>query len=182
MASNHQLESIVLGGGCFWCLDAAYKLVKGVVSVMQGYAGGVTPSPTTEQVYTGATGHAEVVQLQFDPKILTLSDILDIFWTLHDPTSLNRQGPDIGPEYRSIILYSTEAQKRVAEASIQQVAKLWDKPIVTELKPLDEFYPAEEYHQNYFNRNPNQGYCSAVVKTKVDKFLKKFSDLLKSQV
>lgn len=177
MASNHQFESIVLGGGCFWCLDAAYKLVKGVVSVVQGYAGGVIPNPTTEQVYTGRTGHAEVVQLQFDPKTVTLADILDIFWTLHDPTSVNRQGPDIGPEYRSIILYSTEAQNKVAEKSIQQVAKLWDKPIVTELKPLDEFYPAEDYHQNYAINRPD--YCQIVINPKLQKLRNKFASYLK---
>jgi len=167
-SSDKPTESIVLGGGCFWCLEAAYQLVNGVTAVTSGYAGGHWPDPTYERVSTGTTGHAEVVKVEFDPGIITLEQIMDVFWTIHDPTSLNRQGADVGTQYRSIILYEPEQRERV-EASLKAAQKLVDAPIVTELKPLDHFYVAEADQQNYFKNNPDAAYCQVVINPKLKK-------------
>jgi peptide-methionine (S)-S-oxide reductase len=172
-----------LGGGCFWCLEAVYDEIEGVISVESGYAGGHKPNPTYEEVCTGRTGHAEVVQITFDPQVITFRDLLDIFFSIHDPTTPNRQGADVGPQYRSIILYHNEDQRRIAEETIAALnaAKIWSAPIVTEVKPFTEFWMAEEYHQEYFAKNPYQGYCMAVVAPKVMKARKQFSERLKSK-
>lgn len=172
-------ESITLGGGCFWCLDAGFRLIEGVTSVVSGYAGGQTTDPSYYQVASGETGHAEVVQVEFDPAIISLKDILDIFWAMHNPTTLNYQGNDKGTEYRSIILFNNNAQKAIVERSISEVAKLWDDPIVTELKLLEVFYPAEDEHQNYFEKHPEQGYCQVIINPKLAKLRKTFTDRLK---
>ncbi len=174
-------ESIVLGGGCFWCLDAAYRRVKGVESVVSGYTGGHWPDPTYERVCGGTTGHAEVVKVDFDPAVLSLETILEIFWTLHDPTTLNRQGNDAGTQYRSIILFNSAKQEELVRESIEQTAKkLWGDKITTEVVPLEKFYPAEDYHQDYFNKNPEQGYCQVIINPKLAKLTKKFAQLLKN--
>jgi peptide-methionine (S)-S-oxide reductase len=176
------MEQATLGGGCFWCLEAVFELVNGVSKVVSGYAGGTVPNPSYEQVCTGTTGHAEVVQVSFDPAIISYGDILDGFFASHDPTTLNRQGADVGTQYRSIILYQGPEQEQVAEQRIRQLneASIWGKPIVTEVVPLETFYPAEDYHQGYFRNNPGQGYCQAVVAPKVAKFRKAFSVRLKT--
>lgn len=171
-------ESIVLGGGCFWCLEASYQLIRGVTKVTSGYAGGSVPNPTYYAVATGKTGHAEVVKVEFDPDIISLSDILDVFWAIHDPTTLNRQGNDVGTDYRSIILYVGDNQKKVTEESIKAVAKLWPNPIVTELEPLEKFYQAEPEHQNYFKNHPAQAYCQVVINPKLEKLRAKFAEKL----
>ncbi len=171
------MEQIVFGGGCFWCFDAAYKLVRGVSQVEQGYAGGRLPNPTYEDVCTGTTGHAETVRVTFDSSVIALNDILDIFWTIHDPTTLNRQGHDIGSEYRSIVLYSDEAQKTAVEASKESVQAIWNNAIVTEIKPLDAFYPAEDYQNDYEKNRPD--YCQIIINPKLKKLREKFSSLLK---
>lgn len=170
-----------LAGGCFWCLEAVYDELKGVEDVVSGYAGGHVPHPSYERVCTGETGHAEVVQIKFDPQVISFNEILKVFFTIHDPTTLNRQGADVGTQYRSAIFYHTPEQKTVAEQTIEEItaAKIWDKPIVTEITPFKEFYPAEDYHQEYFKRNPYQGYCQMVVAPKVAKFRQKFEDKLK---
>ena len=160
-------ERITLGGGCFWCLDAGYRQIRGVEDSVSGYAGGQWPDPSYERVCSGTTGHAEVVQITFDPAIVSLDDILNVFWTVHNPTTPNRQGYDVGSQYRSIILYENDSQKTVAEASRDAAQKLWDDPIVTEIKALDVFYKAEEYHQNYFNKNPQAAYCQAIINPKL---------------
>lgn len=170
-------RSIVLGGGCFWCLDAAYRAVTGITSCVSGYAGGSVPNPTYEQVSTGATGHAEVVRLTYDEHI-TLEDILKVFWTIHDPTTPNRQGHDIGTQYRSCIYYENADDATVIQQSIENTQKLWSQPIVTEVKQLDAFYPAEEYHQNYFAKNPEAGYCQAVINPKLQKLHQQAAELL----
>lgn len=173
-------ETIILGGGCFWCLDAAYRRVKGVEKVVSGYAGGQWPDPSYERVTTGTTGHAEVVQLSFDSQAIALKTILEIFWTIHDPTTLNRQGNDVGTQYRSIILYNSPEQQVAIEQSVKETAtKLWGDAITTELIPLEKFYPAESYHQDYFNKNPEQGYCQVIINPKLQKLIKKFAQLLK---
>lgn len=173
-------ESIVLGGGCFWCLDALYRRVIGVTSVVSGYAGGEREFPTYWDLHSPDNTHAEVVQVTFNPAEISLKTILQIFWTMHDPTTLNQQGYDIGIEYRSIILYSSEAQKNEIEKSIESTAeKLWTKPVTTEVKPLDTFWKAEEEQQDYFNKNPERGYCQIIINPKVAKLKKKFSELLK---
>jgi len=164
-------KTAVLGGGCFWCLEAVYELEPGVAEVENGYAGGSTKNPSYEQVGSGLTGHAEVVKIRYDPAVLDYARLLEIFWIVHDPTSLNRQGADIGEQYRSIILYGDEEERRQAEAALREIAKKYSDPIVTELEPLREYWPAEEYHQDYFRRNPDQAYCRFVVKPKVDKYL-----------
>lgn len=171
------MEKIVLGGGCFWCLDAAYKLIKGVTIVQQGYAGGTLANPTYEQVCSGITGHAEVVQVQFDPQIIKLENILDIFWIIHDPTTLNRQGYDIGTEYRSIILFCNEKQKPIIEMSLQKAQKVWENPIVTEIKPLEKFHPAEDYQNDY--ETSRSDYCQIIINPKLNKLRQKFMYLLK---
>ena len=170
-ASPH-VETAVFGGGCFWCLDAQFKLVNGVKSVVSGYAGGTTKNPTYEQVCSETTGHAEVIQVEFDPAVVTYADLLRKFFHAHDPTTLNRQGPDVGTSYRSIILYRDANQKAVAEAVRSEAQKDWPDPIVTEIVPLQAFYRAEDYHQDYFAKNPTQGYCRMVVAPKVKKFEK----------
>jgi peptide-methionine (S)-S-oxide reductase len=176
-----QTEVATLAGGCFWCLEAVYDQLKGVESVVSGYAGGARPNPTYEQVCTGATGHAEVVHITYDPQIITFRDLLDVFFTIHDPTTLNRQGADVGTQYRSAIFYHDDAQRSVAEQVIAELdaAGVWDAPIVTEVTPLTAFYPAEDYHQEYFARNPYQPYCRAVVAPKVAKFRKQYLERLK---
>ena len=169
-------DKATLAGGCFWCLEAVYEDLKGVEKVVSGYAGGRGANPSYEAVCTGTTGHAEVVQITYDPAVITFQDLLEIFFTIHDPTTLNRQGADAGTQYRSAIYYHTPAQKAEAEAAIRDLAarNLWDAPIVTEITPLDVFYPAEKYHQHYFARNPGQGYCQSVVAPKVAKARKEF--------
>lgn len=162
-------ETVVLGGGCFWCLEAAYELVPGVLDVENGYAGGSRENPSYEQVGTGLTGHAEVVKIRYDPKVVTLDELLDLFWKIHDPTTLNRQGADIGTQYRSIILYSSPEQESAARASMAKAASHFKNPLVTELKPLEAYWKAEGYHQDYFRLNPNQAYCQIVVAPKADK-------------
>ena len=162
-------ERAVLGGGCFWCVEAAYKGLPGVKSVVSGYAGGSKPNPTYEEVCSGATGHAEVVQIAFDPAVVSYEKILEHFWKVHDPTTLNRQGADVGSQYRSIILVAGEAQRKAAEASRKDAAKGLDRKIVTQIEPLRDFYPAEEYHQDYYKKNPYAGYCSFVIRPKLKK-------------
>lgn len=174
-------ETITLAGGCFWCLEAVFDEVKGVLSVDSGYANGHISNPSYREVCTGRTGHAEAVQIKFDPTIVALRDLLNIFFVIHDPTTLNRQGADVGTQYRSGIYYHSEDQKRTAEQVIRdlEAQKIWDNPIVTEVEPLRSFYIAEEYHQEYFAKNPYQPYCIAVVAPKVSKFRKHFMKLLK---
>jgi peptide-methionine (S)-S-oxide reductase len=179
--SDQKLEVATLGGGCFWCLDAIYRDVAGVARVVSGYAGGHVANPTYEQVCGKRTGHAEVVQVWFDPAVISYDDILYIFWRIHDPTTLNRQGNDVGPQYRSAIFYHDAAQKTAAERTRAQAEaeRVWRDPIVTEIAPFDVFYEAEGYHQDYFSNNPNQPYCVYVVDPKVRKFRKSFQDKLK---
>lgn len=170
-------EQATLGGGCFWCLEAVFELVRGVNKVVSGYAGGGVANPTYQQVCSGDTGHAEVVQVTFDPAQVTFRELVDIFLTVHDPTTLNRQGPDEGTQYRSAIFYHSPAQKQVAEEAIKEAAAagLWSKPIVTQIAPLEVFYPAEDYHQGYFRSHPGQSYCRAVIEPKVVKFRKQYA-------
>lgn len=172
-------ESIVLAGGCFWCLDAAFRLINGVSEVVCGYAGGTADTADYYKVGSGTTGHAEVVRVHFDTSIISLVDILDIFWVIHNPTTLNRQGNDQGPQYRSAIFYQDGQQKSTALESINKVQRLWPDPIVTELAPLKAFYPAEEYHQDYFNKNPSQGYCQIIINPKLKKLREHFASRLK---
>lgn len=176
------LEVATLAGGCFWCLEAVYLDLKGVTKVESGYAGGKVVNPSYNQVCAGTTGHAEVVQITFDPQMASFEDLLKIFFTIHDPTTLNRQGYDVGTQYRSAIYFHSPEQKATAERVIAELdaEHLWDNKIVTEVTPLDIFYRAEEYHQNYFARNPEQGYCRAVVAPKVAKFRKLFLNKLKA--
>jgi peptide-methionine (S)-S-oxide reductase len=173
------MEKFVLGGGCFWCLDSAYAQFAGVTDVTCGYTGGITVNPSYEQVCEGNTQHAEVVSVEFDPAVITSEQILDIFFTLHDPTQLNRQGNDVGTQYRSAMFYASEEQKKLFESAIERAKEIWGDGIVTEVVQLPEFYRAEEYHQDFFAKNPNQGYCVAVVAPKVNKVRSKFSHLLK---
>jgi peptide-methionine (S)-S-oxide reductase len=176
-----QREVATLAGGCFWCLEAAFQDLKGVENVQSGYAGGRVANPSYEDVCTGTTGHAEVVQITFDPQVVSFEDLLHVYFTIHDPTTLNRQGADVGTQYRSAIFYHSPEQKATAERVIAELLaqKLWDEPVVTELKPLTAFYPAEEYHRDYFRRNPTQGYCRAVIAPKVAKVRKLYFDRLK---
>ncbi len=162
-------ETATIGGGCFWCIEAVYKRVEGVLSVTSGYAGGATPNPTYRDVSTGGTGHAEVTQIEYDADVISFGDLLDIFWKAHDPTSLNRQGADVGPQYRSIILYHSDQQRRIAEASKQAAQPHFTEPIVTEIEALESFYPAEDYHQDYYEMNPSAGYCRLVIDPKLKK-------------
>lgn len=182
MSEKENLQVATLGGGCFWCLEAVYVELKGVEKVVSGYAGGHVPNPTYEQVCGKRTGHAEVVQVTFDPEVISYREILELFFTIHDPTTLNRQGADVGPQYRSVIYYHDEGQKETAEAVMQAITaeKVWSDPLVTELEPLDIFYPAEAVHQNYYARNPYQGYCRVVIAPKVAKLRKYHLDKLKS--
>ena len=169
-----------LAGGCFWCLEAVFQQLKGVSKVTSGYAGGKRPNPTYEQVCTGATGHAEVVQIEFDPAVIRYRDLLDVFFTIHDPTTLNQQGADVGTQYRSAIFFHTPEQQRDANDAIAEAQTTWDDPIVTEIVPLTQFYPAEEYHKDYYVRNPNQGYCRVVIAPKVAKARQHFFEKLKA--
>ena len=180
----NRLEQATLAGGCFWCLEAVYQDLRGVEKVVSGYAGGHVPNPSYQQVCSGETGHAEVVQLSYDPAVISYDDLLYVFWRVHDPTTLNRQGNDVGTQYRSAIFYHDEEQKRRAERSLAETeaSGLWPGKFVTTLEPLGAFYPAEAYHQNYFRLNPNQPYCTFVVDPKVRKFRKEFRDQLKETV
>jgi peptide-methionine (S)-S-oxide reductase len=170
-------ESLVVGGGCFWCTEGCYNIVPGVVKVTSGYAGGTVENPTYEQVCTKKTGHAEVIKIDYDPSKLSVKDLIDLFWYVHDPTTLNRQGNDEGPQYRSTIMYANDAQKAAAEQSIKEHAKEFDAPIVTEVVPLKKFYPAEDYHQKFGEKNPYQGYVCAIVKPKIEKFKHKLAEI-----
>ena len=174
-------EVATLAGGCFWCLEAVFDDLQGVLDVVSGYAGGQAPDPSYEEVCTGATGHAEVVQITFDPALVSFRELLEVFFTLHDPTTLNRQGADVGTQYRSAIFYHTPQQQATAQQVIADLttAGLWSQPVITEVAPLIAFYPAEDYHQEYFRRNPYQGYCRAVVAPKVAKFRQKYLERLK---
>jgi len=171
--STHPTETATLGGGCFWCTEAIFQMLPGVRSVASGYAGGTTENPTYKQVCTGNTGHAEVIQVTYDPQVVSYEKVLETFWEAHDPTTLNRQGADSGTQYRSIILYNSEAQKLAAEKSKAEAQKHFSSPIVTEIVPLKKFYQAEGYHQDYYRANPNQNYCRFVIQPKVEKFEKK---------
>ena len=172
--SQNKLEQATLGGGCFWCLEAVYQELTGVQKSVSGYAGGAVVNPSYDQICTGTTGHAEVVQLTFDPALVSYRKILEVFFTIHDPTTLNRQGNDVGTQYRSVIYYHSPEQLEIAKQVIAEMANVWDAPLVTELAPLPIFYEAESYHQNYYNQHPNQGYCAFVVAPKVAKFRKLF--------
>lgn len=178
---KNSAEVATLGGGCFWCIEAAFQEIRGVINVESGYAGGTTASPTYEQVCTGTTGHAEVVQVTFDPNIISFKDILEVFFTAHDPTTLNIQGGDVGTQYRSIIFYHNERQRKIAEQIIQKfdAAKVWDDPIVTKVEPLKKFYKAEDYHRKYFDRHPEAAYCRIVIAPKIAKLRKKYREKLK---
>lgn len=165
-------QSLVLGGGCFWCVEAAYEMVPGVLAAESGYAGGKRPSPSYEQVCTGATGHAEVVKITFDPAQVSRAQLIDFFWDIHDPTTLNRQGADEGTQYRSVIYYATPGEKTLIDESLARANPAWGGKIVTEVSPLPEFYPAEAYHQDYYRNNPSAGYCRVVIKPKIDKLKK----------
>ena len=181
-AAPTSLATATLAGGCFWCLEAVFEQLQGVHKVVSGYANGTVENPTYEQVCTGRTGHAEVVQVTYDPQVIGYGDLLDVFFAIHDPTTLNRQGGDVGTQYRSGIYIHTPEQNRQAWEKLQELAGLtiWDAPLVTEVEPLDVFYPAEAYHQGYFRAHPDQAYCAAVVSPKVAKFRQKFTARLKS--
>ena len=174
-----QTDVAVLGGGCFWCLEAVYQEARGVTRVEAGYTGGTVPHPTYEQVCTGETGHAEVVRLEFDPAIISYHDLLEIFFTIHDPTTLNRQGNDVGTQFRSVIYYQSAEQESVARKVLAEMAGVWDAPIVTQLAPAATFYPAEDYHQQYVARRPLQGYCALVVAPRVEQFRAMYAGRLK---
>ena len=172
-------EIATLGGGCFWCVEAVYQELRGVLKVESGYTGGRISDPTYREVCSGMTGHAEVVQVTFDPAQLSFADVLRVFFTVHDPTTLNRQGNDVGTQYRSVIYYHIEQQRETAEAIKTEAAEAWDNPVVTEISAAEKFYKAEDYHQNYYRENPNQGYCSFIITPKLKKFREKFADRLK---
>lgn len=176
-----ELKTATFGAGCFWCTEAVFLNVKGVTKVVSGYSGGKVKNPTYREVCSGLTGHAEVTQITYDPKVVSFSDLLEVFWNTHDPTTLNRQGADEGTQYRSAVFYNDEEQKKIAEEYKKQLeaSHLYKNPIVTEISPLINFYPAEDYHQNYYALNPNQGYCQYVIRPKVEKFKKQFSAKLK---
>ena len=173
------MQKAIIGGGCFWCVEAVFNRAIGVQSAISGYAGGRRPNPSYEQICTGATGHAEIVTVTFDENVISYEDILDIFFEIHDATTLNRQGADSGTQYRSVIFYLNDEQKDAAEAKIEELQRFLPSPIVTELSPAPEVYDAEGYHQDYLTHNPNQGYCQAVVSPKVQKFMMKFKDFIK---
>jgi peptide-methionine (S)-S-oxide reductase len=177
------MEAVTLGGGCFWCLEAIYLDLEGVQSVQSGYAGGSLPDPTYRQVCEGGTGHAEVVRVEFDPSVTSFREILEVFFATHDPTTLNRQGADVGTQYRSAIFYHSLEQEKVAREVVGKLEEegVWERPIVTEVTPLSSFYPAEDYHEDYFRRNPQQPYCQAVINPKVAKFRARFAHKLKSR-
>lgn len=173
------LETAVFGGGCFWCTEAIFQNLKGVESVLPGYSGGTVPNPTYEQVCNGSTGHAEATKIDFNPEIIKFEVLLEVFFATHDPTTKNRQGGDVGEQYRSVIFYTTPEQKQTTEIYIKEAQKEFVSPIVTLLQPLDKFYEAENYHQNYFAENPDKAYCRVVINPKLEKFKKKFANLLK---
>jgi peptide-methionine (S)-S-oxide reductase len=182
-APDDGLETVTLGAGCFWCVEAVYQRLEGVESVTPGYSGGTVENPTYKDVCTGTTGHAEVCQVTFRPEVISFEQLLDVFWKTHDPTTLNRQGADVGTQYRSAVFYHNEKQRALAEESKKKLDEsgILSSPIVTELTPYKNFYKAEDYHQNYFRDNPNQGYCRAVIAPKVEKFQKVFGDRLKRE-
>jgi len=183
-ASSRRLQVAVLGGGCFWCTEAAFTQLRGVEKVESGYSGGTLAYPTYEQVSTGKTGHAEVVRVTFDPEVISFKEVLEIFFSMHDPTTLNRQGPDVGTQYRSVIFYLDDEQKKTAEQVIKELSdeKVWDEPIVTRLEPLKDFYPAEDYHKDYFKKHPEQSYCTLVIAPKMAKLRKLYFSKLKLQI
>jgi peptide-methionine (S)-S-oxide reductase len=172
------VETFVVAGGCFWCLDAVYRVLRGVSDVISGYTGGTDPNPSYDAVCTGHTGHAEAVAVTFDPDVIPRRVILDVFFTLHDPTQLNRQGADVGTQYRSAMFYANEQQKELFEAAKERASEWWDAPIVTTIEPLGEFYVAEDYHQDFFAKNPGQGYCMAVAVPKVNKIRSSYSEYI----
>ena len=176
-----QLDTATFGNGCFWCTEAVFQELKGVVKVVSGYSGGAVKNPTYKAICTGTTGHAECLQISYDPTVVTFDELLEVFWQTHDPTTLNRQGNDVGTQYRSVVFYHNEEQRAKAASYKDALNKsgAWDNPVVTTLEPLTIFYPAEDYHQNYFNDNPEQGYCQFVIRPKVEKFRKVFKDKLK---
>ena len=180
-SGGRRLETATLGGGCFWCLEAVFERLEGVEKVVSGYTGGRVPDPSYEQVCSGLTGHAEVIQISFDPSVLPYRELLEIFFAFHDPTTLDRQGNDVGTQYRSAIYHHSPEQERTAREVIEQLERdgTWDDPIVTEVTPLDRFYPAEEYHQRYFQRNPTRMYCQAVVAPKVAKLRREYAGRLR---
>ena len=181
MSNEQGREQATLAGGCFWCVEAVFDELRGVERVESGYAGGSVPNPSYQQVCTGTTGHAEVVRVTYDPSVVSYRDLLGVFFSTHDPTQLNRQGADVGTQYRSAIYYHSPEQKEIAESFIQELdaARLWGASVVTEVAPLTKFYPAEDYHRDYYRRNPAQGYCRAVIEPKVAKFRKQYLDRLK---
>jgi peptide-methionine (S)-S-oxide reductase len=181
---SNPADVATVGGGCFWCLEAVFEQLRGVQRVESGYAGGATANPTYQQVCRGNTGHAEVIQITFDPSALSYRELLDFFFAFHDPTTLNRQGADAGTQYRSVIFYHSPEQKRIAEERIAELnaAGTWPRPVVTEVAPLTIFYRAENYHQGYFQQNPEQGYCQAVISPKVAKLRQHYADKLKAQL
>jgi len=176
-----EIEVATLGSGCFWCTEAFFLRVKGIESVVSGYSGGKVKNPTYREVCSGLTGHAEVIQVKFDPALISYSEVLEIFWNTHDPTTLNKQGADEGTQYRSVVFYHSESQKQTAEDYKKQLDKsgVYKNPIVTEISPFTVFYPAEDYHQNYYALNPNQGYCQYVIRPKIEKFNKQYAAKLK---
>ncbi len=179
---SEKLDTAVFGGGCFWCTEAVFERLKGVVSVMPGYAGGSVANPTYDQVCSGKTGHAEVIKIEFDPAQISYKDLLTVFFAAHDPTTLDRQGSDVGPQYRSIILYTNDEQKQTAEEFIEEIDRSNEagSAVVTEMKPLAGFYEAEDEHQQFYQRNPNRSYCQVVINPKLEKVQKEFARLLKS--
>jgi len=181
IVTRHDADIATLAGGCFWCLESIFKELRGVEQVVSGYSGGKVVNPSYRQVCTGTTGHAEAIQITFDPKVISFKDILEVFFSVHHPTTLNRQGADVGTQYRSAIFYDNPQQKATAEQVINELdaAGIWDSPIVTEIRPLEAFYPAEDYHQEYFKRNSAQPYCEAVIAPKLAKFRKHHPDKLK---
>ena len=182
--NNSNTETAIFGAGCFWCVEAIYQRVTGVKDIESGYAGGHVQDPTYRQVTSGKTGHAEVIKLEYDPSVISFEELLEVFWHTHNPTTLNRQGADVGTQYRSAIFYLNEEQKEVAEKSLKKTdtSNLWEDPIVTEITPLSNYSTAEDYHQNYFNNNSNAGYCSIVIAPKLAKFKKDFPHLLQDPV
>lgn len=181
--SDTQMQLATFGEGCFWCIEPIYDKIKGVKDVTVGFTGGEVEDPTYRQVVSGQTGHAEVARITFDPEMVSYKQLLEVFWHTHNPTTKNRQGADVGTQYRSVIFYHNEKQKRIAEKSLEKTdqSSLWEDPIVTDIEPLDNFYRAENYHQKYFENNPNAGYCNVVIAPKVKKFRKEFPDLLKDE-
>jgi peptide-methionine (S)-S-oxide reductase len=181
LENNNHASRATFGGGCFWCTEAVFQSLRGVVSVVSGYSGGHVDHPTYEQVSAGTTGHAEAIQVTFDPDSISYAELLEVFWMTHDPTTKNRQGNDVGPQYRSVIFYHDDRQKQIAESLRARLEseKIWSRPVVTEIAPFTKFWPAEEYHQNYYNNNSSRGYCAVVITPKLEKFRKIFKERLK---